>query len=244
MDANGAAYLQIFGDPLQAPTPREERVLEILVHTLTRRLLFLSIDNGMGLEAKRRILINEFAVASAAVYQGRLTIDVEKQLVGFLGRGFEDYELAASTIPILILEAKQKDLNPGTVQLAAELTAVYEVNLSIRLLIMQNFEDKAQKSFIGVVTNGEDWRFVRLDVSEPKRIYFSNAGATPTASAFDVRDPDAFARAVGNLFVRLNSFVGMQLQIPSVVARPKAAVQACYCCLKPIAECAFQAYWQ
>ena len=95
VNPSGPIYRTHFGDPLLTLTDRQQRVLEILQQTLPRRVLLLNF--GAALEAKRRLLINEFAVAIAAAFQGRLTIDVEKQLVGFLGRSTRHRLLSPSS---------------------------------------------------------------------------------------------------------------------------------------------------
>lgn len=112
-------------------------------------LHFVVFDNE---QAKREALT--YPVLAHAVRRARSTgrantrLAFEQKLAGTTGSGIADY-IILDLVPLIVIEAKEDNIERGSYQLAAEVAAAAQMH--------------GQEQLTGVVTSGNVWRFVQVD---------------------------------------------------------------------------------
>ena len=129
----------------QLELPKYDNQLEcidFLNHYILRNLNYV---NPTSEAARREVLIAPTLLEICAQTQSELNIEYPVNVNNFL-KGSLDYFISSPNA-LVVIEAKQSDLNRGFTQLAVELIALDQwINSPVKVLY-------------GAVTTGEDWRF-------------------------------------------------------------------------------------
>jgi hypothetical protein len=132
--------------------------IEALQTQIEQRLKVVSSRSEL---ARRETLITPILFDVCIHAQIQLNIEYPVRVSNWL-KGTLDYYL--DDLGILIVEAKQSDLDHGFLQLAVEMIAI------------DQWTSNPRPTLYGAVTNGEDWKFATFDrqsrqVTEDRKLY-------------------------------------------------------------------------
>lgn len=190
--------------------------------------LRLCVRSVHGLEVMRRILLDEFVFTCALSFKGtgNFKVDFERKVETIVGKqrrdrmlilanGQIDYVFVANGLIVtsLSLEAKHDELTRGTAQVAAEIITVAEVSHSATVcdLINRGGFAKEKQYHYGIVSNANQWRFLRVDVFQ-KTVEWCEVGTLDLVAAVDpdLRLQQVFEVQCTAIFRRLHALLVLQ----------------------------------
>jgi len=139
---------------LKLPNATDDQVGDIthLQNDMDSALHFVIFDNEQSKRESLTYPILAHAVKRArAIGRSNTRLAFEQRLTGTTGSGIADY-IILDLVPLIVIEAKEDNIERGSYQLAAEVAAAAQMH--------------GQDKLTGIVTSGNVWRFVQVNEAD------------------------------------------------------------------------------